>query len=298
MTKSIEVWNGMLRLADDATLDNTIKSLINKNETELVDWSNSLGFHSLYANNLKFRNSKSAYNDDLFPESDLEFISDPHFASILNEKGEIMINDLKVKVTRDIIFLFRIENSHIVENLSFEQVYSKTNYDSLTEIHNGIWAGKVSRQNSSFEANNGRLKSGNRSEMHHFFNSNRRFAAVTWNENYFIFASVGTKTKNQNKNAGIWWRNKAEYLKMTINYHYIFKSGSGATLDIPVSGLVISENNSGKVKFIVDWATMKIKYHSKKGLGSEPPKPFKMKYFNVRHEVKDNNSVGIVHTSL
>jgi hypothetical protein len=131
-----------------------------------------------------------------------------------------------------------------------------------------------------------------------YFRDNKRFVAVTWNENYLIFASVGSKTKNQSRSMGIWWRSKANYLKMDIDYIYSFKDAVGIVIDIPGPTRPVEDWNDGKIRYIVDWVTLKVKYGTKKGPGAEPAKPFKMKHFRVRHEVHANGSVGVLHTSL
>ena len=297
MNAPVEVWNGMLRVADDKAFEELIKSLDGKNEEELVRWSDQMGYKSLVSSQISTSSARIWAGDDLFPEPD-EFISDSRLASMLNTKGEIVIGDLKFRVTEEVTYMYEPNKEDVVNRLSIHEIDGKIDYESFTEVAPGVWAGKVSRQATSSQPN-GRIKwLGKRDEKHHYFRSDRRFVAVTWNENYLIFASVGSKTKNQNRNAGIWWRSNANYLRMDLDFIYSFKDPMGVVTDVPGPTEPEIDRDKGKINFIVDWATMKAKYGTKKGPGAEPAKPFKMKYFRVRHEVHANGSIGVLHTSL
>jgi len=206
--------------------------------------------------------------------------------------------------------MFELNRESVVDGITANSLNVRINADSFTEVSPGVWAAMIIRQTTGNTSPNGRVAwLGKRDEQHHYFRDNKRFVAVTWNENYLIFASIGCKTKNQNRRTGIWWRNRADFMRMSWDCELVVKDVLGASHTIRIPRIPAqpgddpgfrqeSPSESGKVDYTIDSNSFKFKYDSKKGPGGEPSKPYKINFFRVRHEVRDEGFVGVRHTSI
>lgn len=148
MSQPVEVWNGMLRVADGEAFHGLMERLMKMDDSALTNWNRKMGFQSLLMKEEQFNSSaRQAATDDLFPEP-TELVSDPHFASVLNSNGEMMIGDLKLRVTESVVFLFQPGREATVNGLTPASICNRIGAEAFTEVAPDVMAARIHRQSS------------------------------------------------------------------------------------------------------------------------------------------------------
>ncbi|WP_062061678.1 hypothetical protein [Aquimarina longa] len=190
---------------------------------------------------------------------------------LLNENGEISINDFIFKIDEDFVYSYRIGHSSKINE--FLEAYNakkiKIESEKVTSFGEGL---------SVYKHNNAKnietkiySKSGN-SDYHseQFNGANVRFVAKNWTTNFWFYHSIGASTEVQKENKFLWWSwytptkadNRLKY-NVTFTVEPFFGLGSASTLT-KTGNVYCNCNKASKtihwtVKFSEDSAYSKVK---------------------------------------
>jgi len=223
----------------------------------LCDADDEVNVNNYYIN--RTSKLKSGGLDDIPLDSleyEDEFICDPYFAALLNEKRELQISDMVYKYTQYGVFYTKYDNLETLYafiNSKDSAFFQRYQPDEEIEISEGIYFFRFDYSDSYSlekvcidcqEAKSSTLKSatntkpniedlkvcsslrktwltkvvGPSAHCYENFTSKARIHVKVWNQNYGIYSSLGISVGNQYKKLGIWWTNKTEELELGYTF--------------------------------------------------------------------------------
>lgn len=267
-----------------------IKNLVKLNPSELRDWNKKNPVTSLFDIKMKIEENQkvskriesdstgtpadSTYDAEEFTGNYIDTnsnlyklamsVQDQNFASILDENGEFAIEDYLIKVTPEIVFLGKSYNQNLIEQLNPDD-YLYLNNNQYFMNSDSIYIGRVShipQLNSS-----ARIGSSDGiavfNQIHHTifdWDNKHRSATVVYNDNWLIYASIGTKVKFENKKWwGGWWQEATDGLY--INYDFAYSQDNIINGGPPVQSYKTSSSsctNCGVIDYVLDVQTAEV----------------------------------------
>jgi hypothetical protein len=240
------------------------------------DEENVNNYYLKRASNLKSGDIDDIPLDSL--EYEDEFICDPYFSALLNEKRELQIADMVYKYTQYGVFYTlydNLESLYALINSKDSIFFAGLQPEEELEISEGIYFFRFDYADSYSldevcidceEQKSAKLKSttdskpnpydlkicsslrktwltkvvGPSAHCYENFTSKARIHVKVWNQNYGIYSSLGISVGNQYKRLGIWWTNKTEELE--LGYAFASFKYPGVSMNWP-------QNNSIWVKY-------------------------------------------------
>ncbi|WP_373522349.1 hypothetical protein [Aquiflexum sp.] len=325
-----EIFDGSLKFSDSDQFENFMQNNLEKSVEDFQEQIFALkGFNSLLnrdkSDNSFFRQSGS---DDGDEEDEDELVYDPYFASILNEKRELMIEDMVFRITDHGVFSYKPEYRNKAEDffgnllnlmielpcggdepimLVAEDVYylQPTNCDggggysppSSPPVYNDGCFTTIYLDPTICVGNSSNIF-GTTETCSKNTDTHRRLKVKFWNQDFQIYASFGVSTRYQGRALGIWFARNADFL--TLRYKIELKLKD--FLDNYHEGIIetenpIERNNTNKIKRVLDWqaGTVKVKCYYGGGFGGCNPgdlkwtKGYTVPSFEICSYVKDGN---------
>lgn len=181
-------------------------------------------------------------------------IQDPNFASIVNENGVFQIEEQVFKITNSYTYIFK--NSEAFETFEFAQAKLKSSSYMMPEIvlceeremiqvmedvyrvdncgggGGGGYIPDNEDEDNSYpnqdvlnldpNANLDIDYPSYRTQEYRSSGTKGRLKGKSWNQNFYVYSSVGTKTEHQRHTWGRWWDREAEQITLEsfIEYSY------------------------------------------------------------------------------
>lgn len=224
-------------------------------------------------------------------------IPDPTFASLLNKNGVIQIGGIVYKVTNKYTYIFKNREafeSYNFPDLAKQKAKNPTSYyiepcietnEELVQVSEYVYRAEIcgggggggggDYPDTPIEdldpyANLDINYPAEKSEYYRSGGKRGRLRGKTWNVNYFIYSSIGTKSKHERYSWLRWWDRTADYITLDsfVRYSYgekkvgfqVIEAGLrinyGSFLDSRVNAILTDilgmSNNSTIVRFLTD----------------------------------------------
>src|SRR5699024_1425235 len=174
--------------------------------------------------------------------------ADPNFASVLNENGVFQIEDQVFKITNKYTYIFKNRDAYASFDFSKSKASNPT--PSYLEPCNIGDRNLTQLQNDVYRVHNCRGSGGvpdpgddytdpdvedldpndnldidypsKKTEEYRSGGTKGRLKGKSWNQDFWVFSSVGTKTEHQRHSWGRWWDRTADKITLDafIKYSY------------------------------------------------------------------------------
>nr|WP_293843076.1 hypothetical protein [uncultured Arsenicibacter sp.] len=199
---------------------NQISLLSKMSLNELNNWNQNSSFISLFKN-IQAKtplNARQASATDTNYNSLEDIVNDKYFASILNKDGEFIIGNSQIRVTPEIVFIGDVSK--------YNEIHSKNpaNYLHINPNNyikeNDIIIGRAGHLDATASGGRTALFNGIDHSIYDWDNTHRS-ATVIYNDNWFVYRSIGCKVKFQNKRWwGGWWQANTDALHLDYDVVY------------------------------------------------------------------------------
>lgn len=207
-------------------------------------------------------------------------IADPNFSSVLNENGVVQIGEYVFQITQKYTYLFKnrevfesfvlpksstndktnsIPCMHREINLINDDIYQIENCGTAIGVENpsppnsgGSGGGNsdddeqddcvnhTNPEDLDLFANWDLDCSGSRTAEYESGGTTGRLVGKSWNQNFYVYSSLGTKTKHERQTWGKWWDRTADQISLEsyVDYSYGEKSLTPIQLTASMSGTI------------------------------------------------------------
>lgn len=212
------VEDGMLVFRDSKSMRQQIEQFQSFSDKELTDWNATIGFTSVYEQQIQSSTGAASGRSGSTTDAQLsQYVHDTYLASLLNEAGEFAIGKRVIRITPSIVFIGPKSKLAAIRKLD------PAAYNSLAVgrhiVENGITIGKAAHLAGPLA--NGRLAFNGVDHTIFEYDGSHRVATVIYNDNWYVYRSLGTKVKFQNKRWwGGWWEDNTDALHMDYSVIY------------------------------------------------------------------------------
>ncbi|KAA1243212.1 hypothetical protein [Aquimarina sp. RZ0] len=230
----IELVDGVLKFDSEATFENTLRQLINK-QNSLDEWEKQFsGFTSMRAafdklsdkdlENIAVNESNEGFEDLLIiTESDGELeirmnIDDLVLATIANQHGLVLIDDYAYKIRYNT--LYKIKESSLdkivnIDNAKAQKLINTNEIESFPVSHQYYDSELGNTEDEDF------AKADRTCNKRYWKKKRKRLKGEQWTTNIGpLYSGAGARTKHQKRSARIWFRNKTKQLRLKLNGSY------------------------------------------------------------------------------
>jgi hypothetical protein len=186
-------------------------------DAALLEWNRSIGIRSVFEDQIDEPNANARVASTTSPEALADVMHDSRFGSVVNSAGEFRIGDLQIRITPNFVFMGHKSTVETIRKKDPNQYAKLLPNKTLTE--NGIIVGRVSHLDKSVQ--NGRVAFNGIDHSIYDWDGTHRSATVIYNDNWFVYRSLGTKVKFQNKRWwGGWWEADTEGLRLEYDVEW------------------------------------------------------------------------------
>jgi hypothetical protein len=203
LNEHFNIENGRVNFKTSEDFKKQIEILNDFTSAELLQWNGRVGVNSLYELQLSTTTPNARAEEVPGNETLSEAVSDPHFASLLNQNGEFSIGTKIIRISPTVVFIADKSGANQVRDLNPSD-YQMVRTNKFIVL-NGIQIARPSHL--SLPIRSGHTEFNGIDHSIYDWDDSHRSATVIYNDNWLIYRSIGTKVKFQNKRWwGGWWQ--------------------------------------------------------------------------------------------